>query len=116
MAPDYPALVMSGGIAVQTTSPYTRICRLDWNIRQDKGGLSIYNAHTSATMYFKWFSLDYQGDFLPNDAGVVLTAGRGFSWDVLPRGRQLMGQSTVAGAICAVELTALLLGGPLGGL
>jgi hypothetical protein len=103
-----PVIADSGGVPVSDTAPYTVIARIPWEADDSEGSngqLAILNTHTSATMYFKWIPLSQTSQvFETTDAGVVLTATRGFDWQKLKPGTMLIGRSTVNGAVCARDL------------
>lgn len=101
----------SGGVPVSNAAPFSEIARIPYEIDEDASGnlLSIKNVDSTATMYFKWVPYEGTGRvFDTGDAGVVLVAGQGYSWDRLKRGRMLIGRSTVNNGIVAKDLTAVL--------
>lgn len=99
--------LFNGGVPVALAAPYTTVIALPPNIRPD-GQLSLRNTHTSATMYFKWVRRNESTIFQTADAGIVLPSGIGWDTRILPADYQLVGQSSVADAVCAVDVEGVM--------
>ena len=108
VTPD-PVFLVNAGVPISDTKPYTTVVQIPPNIIADGSGqLSIRNVHPTATMYFKWVQLGESSNFAIGDAGIVLPAGVGWDTRLPPPGKALVGQSTVNGAICSLEVEARL--------
>lgn len=104
-----PVFLVNAGVPIANTIPYTTVVQIPPNVIADgTGQLAIRNVHPTATMYFKWVKLGESTNFAVGDAGIVLPAGVGWDTRLVPPGRSLVGQSTVNGAICALEVEARL--------